>query len=70
MKVKDIAKHYSMQNKGNFIVDVTTGASAGLHTFGKEAVKEMLEDNAPIMNRTVGLIYARGDDLIVTAYTK
>ena len=70
MKVKDIAKRYSLQNRGRFIVDKTSGAAAGIHTFSTEAVKEMLENNAPIMNCTVAQIYVKDNDLIVSAYWK
>lgn len=68
MKVKDIAKKYSMASNAKFVVDKTRGAACGRHAFSKEAINEMLENNAPIMNLTVGMIIVKDNTLIISAY--
>ena len=68
MKVKVIARKFEMTNSQRLYVYVSGGGlTDGMHSFSKNAVKEMLEENAPIMNRTVKSIEVTDGRMIVTA---
>lgn len=67
MKVKDILKRYSMVSEGDIAIDVRSGEAKGLHVINRNGVNRLLEENAPIINKTVGLIYVIDNTLCMTA---
>ena len=68
MKIKDILKKYSKASNGNIMIDVTTGEAKGLHTISKSGIDRLLEEKAPLIDKTVGLIYVIDNTLCITAY--
>lgn len=69
MKVKDVLNHYSLASNAEVCVEVTKGATKGIHKFSKKALSEISDwSDAPILQRTVGLIKVIDNVLTITAY--
>lgn len=67
MKVKDIVSKYSMASNASVIIKVTDGETKGDYLFSKNGINELLENNAPILNKKVGLIYVIDNTLTISA---
>ena len=63
MKIRAIATHYSAASNGKFIIETEDGR----HTFTFEGVSELIENDAPILDRAVGLIKVIDNNLIISA---
>ena len=64
MTVQAMLKHYSMASDGKVQIKVDNG----VHTFSKKAINEMIENDAPILKKTLGLLMVADGDLVITAY--
>jgi len=72
MKVKEIAKLYSMANENELTIIVTRAKShlEGEHVFCSAAVRALVERDAPILNLTAGEMIVRRGKLCVYAYER
>lgn len=69
MRVKDILNHYSMASNAEVCVEITKGATKGIHKFSKQTIREISDwSDAPILQRTVGMIKVVDNVLTITAY--
>ena len=69
MKVKDILNHYSMASNAEVRVEITEGATKGIHKFSNQTIREISDwSDAPILKRTVGMIKVIDNILTITAY--
>lgn len=64
MTVKAVLKHYSMASDGKVQIKVDNG----VHTFTKTVINELIENDAPILKRTFGLMMVKDGNLVITAY--
>lgn len=69
MKVKDILNHYSMASNAEFCVEITEGATKGIHKFSNQTIREISDwSDVPILKRTVGMIKVIDNVVTITAY--
>ena len=62
MKVKEIIKRYSMASNAELHVQIRSG----VHKFSNQGLKDLIENDAPILNRTVGMVQVI--DNVLTIY--
>ena len=67
MKVKELIKHIAIITDGDIRIKGETGAEKR-YTF--DGINEALEAGLPFTEKTVGIIYVDGSDLVITCYER
>ncbi len=63
MKVKDILKRYSMASNAEIHVQIRND----VHKFSNEGVKTLIDNGAPVLDRTVGMVKVINNVLTIYA---
>lgn len=67
MKVKNILQHIARITDGDIRIKEETGAEK---RYTYDGMIEAVESGLPFTNKTVGIIYVDGSDIVITCYER
>lgn len=68
MTVKAVLKHYSMASEGKVKIIVNGGDAHGEHIFTGKGINDLIENDAPLLKMTFGMVMVKDGNLVITAY--